>query len=161
MHEGKPAMSQEQEMTSFVLRLIHEPSPGQAGRWRGMIQHVQTNSRRNFTEFTQAVQFIQEQMGKEVEQDPADRAQALTDKAQLWGQYASKSQEVVLQAWLETFASPARIQHAVSSTLRVWHLPDRQQQEEAIQALQRLECRLQELTRQVEELEKQVAGALS
>lgn len=151
-------MPSEQEMTSFVLRLIHEPSRDQPMRWRGIIQHVQSNNRRDFTQLTEAVRFIQEQMGKEVEQD---RPEGPNEGAQLWGTYASKYQGLVFQAWLESVASPAQIQQVVTNGLKVWHLPDRHQQEEATQTLKSVKARLEELTGRLEELEQRVAETTS
>jgi hypothetical protein len=151
-------MTQEQEMTSFVLRLIHEPSRDQPVRWRGIIQHVQSNNRKDFTQLAEAVQFIQEQMGKEVEQD---KLEGFTENAQVWGTYASKYQGLVFQSWLETVASPARIQQALTNGLKAWHLPDRHQQEEVVQTLKNVQARLEELTGQVEELEQRVAETVS
>jgi hypothetical protein len=146
-------MRQKQEMISFVLRLVRDTSPVQPPRWRGMIQHVQSSHRRNFTQLGEALQFIQEQIGKEVDQDATNGSELLTEDARLWGQYATKYQDLVFQAWLETIASPSSIQKAIADTLQAWHLPDRRQQEEAIQSLEALKRRLVDLTRQIENVE--------
>ncbi len=52
-------MNPEPILTSFVLRFIHDEPPGGAsGGWHGVIRHVQTNSERQFTRWSEAVSFI-------------------------------------------------------------------------------------------------------
>ncbi len=148
-----------QDTTSFVLRFVRETSEDQQTRWRGIINHVQSDTKRNFTQFAQALQFIQEQMGKEVMQefvsfDPEFMGQA----ARTFQQLADEYQGWMLQAMPATFASPAKIQQALIHSLKAWQLPDHTEQEVAIRKLERLNLRLQELTHRVEDLEARTAS---
>jgi len=126
-------------------------------RWRGAINHVQSNSKRNFTQFTEAVQFMQEQMGKEVVQELFN-PEASTAKTEMWSQFASHYQEFMFQPWLELFASPSRLQQAIAQGMKTWQLPDRAEQEAALRTLERLNLRLQALSYQVEEMERRTAA---
>ena len=148
-----------QDTSSFVLRFVRETSEDQQTRWRGIINHVQSDTKRNFTQFAEAMQFIQEQMGREVMQQfvPFD-PQLLGQAARTWEQLAADYQGWMLQALPTTFASPARIQQALIHSLKAWQLPDHTEQEVAIHKLERLNLRLQELTHQLEELEARAAS---
>ncbi len=142
-----------QDMTSFVLRFVREITEDQQTRWRGTINHVQSNTKLNFTQFAEAVQFMQAQMGKEVAQELFN-PELVAETTQAWGQVASKYQELMLKTWLEAFGSPSRIQQAITKGLEDRKPPDRAEQETAIQSLEKLSARVEELTRQIEALEK-------
>ncbi len=144
-----------QDMTSFVVRFVRESAGDTEPRWRGMINHVQSNTRENFTQFAEAIRFMQEQLGKEVVQQFFS-PELLAETAQLWGTFAVKYQQSLAQTWLESFASPARVQQSITNTLKSWQLPDRVEQEAAIRELEQLTRRVEELTRQVEQIERAV-----
>ncbi|MBI4787349.1 MAG: hypothetical protein HY782_09925 [Chloroflexi bacterium] len=57
------------DTTSFVLRFTREIAEDEQARWRGTINHVQSDTKLNFTQFTKALQFMREQLGKEVPQE--------------------------------------------------------------------------------------------
>jgi hypothetical protein len=46
------------EISSFVIRLIQDPSPGTTTPFRGSIRHVQTDQELSFTDISDAVDFI-------------------------------------------------------------------------------------------------------
>jgi hypothetical protein len=50
------------EISSFVIRLIQDPSPDPTTPYRGSIRHVQTNQELSFTDISDAVDFINEIM---------------------------------------------------------------------------------------------------
>ncbi len=101
------------DTSSFVVRFIREVAQDQQTRWRGTINHVQSNTQLSFTQFAEAVRFMQSQMGKEVAAELFDPELA-AKTTEAWGQVALKYQEFILQAWLATFMSPARLQQAIA-----------------------------------------------
>ncbi len=94
-----------QDMTSFIIRFVREISEDQQARWRGTINHVQSDAKVSFTQFAEAVQFMQSQMGKEITQELFD-PELIAKTTEAWGQVAFRSQELLLQAWLSTIMSP-------------------------------------------------------
>jgi len=46
------------DITSFVLRFIHEPDTNTTPAYRGSIRHVQTDDELSFTDWQDAVNFI-------------------------------------------------------------------------------------------------------
>jgi hypothetical protein len=57
-------MPNETSLDSFVLRFMQETRPGEQARrtpaWHGIIRHVQSNTERHFTRWTEASAFIAE-----------------------------------------------------------------------------------------------------
>ncbi len=57
-------MPNETDLNSFVLRFMQEIEPGekprQAPAWHGIVRHVQSNTERHFTRWTDASAFIAE-----------------------------------------------------------------------------------------------------
>ena len=49
----------DQDLVSFVIRFVREASENQQARWRGVIKHVQSNSEASFTQFSEALAFMQ------------------------------------------------------------------------------------------------------
>lgn len=143
-----------QDMTSFVLRFIREITADQQTRWRGTINHVQSDTKLNFTQFAEAVRFMQAQMGQEVAQELFN-PKLVAETTEAWGQVAFQYQEFMLQAWMEALTSPSRVPQVIAQSLGNWRLPERAQYESALQALEKLTGRVEELAHQVEQLEKQ------
>jgi hypothetical protein len=96
-------MTIEGNLVSFVLRFVHDepglplptesPLPAESGEgelepmsgaanWHGIIRHVQSNSERHFTHWTDALSFIQQYvdlaaLGAEVSPTPTDTGEAV------------------------------------------------------------------------------------
>ena len=55
-------MTHESQVLSFVVRFVYdEASPSDAARppWRGLIRHIQSNTEQPFTQWAEAVAFIE------------------------------------------------------------------------------------------------------
>ncbi len=146
-----------QDMTSFVLRFIREITEDQQTRWRGTINHVQSDTKLNFTQFAEAIRFMQTQMGKGVAPELFN-SELVAETTQVWGQVALQYQELLLQAWLETLMSPSHLPQVITQSLGNWRLPNRADQEQALQTLEKLTGRVEELAHQIEQLEKRAAA---
>ena len=49
----------DQDLVSFVIRFVREAGDDQQARWRGVIKHEQSNGEANFTQFSEALAFMQ------------------------------------------------------------------------------------------------------
>ena len=49
----------DQDMVSFVVRFVREAGEEQQARWRGIIKHVQSNTEASFSQFSEALAFMQ------------------------------------------------------------------------------------------------------
>lgn len=148
------------DITSFIVRFVRAGTEDEPARWRGIINHVQTNAKLNFSRLTEAIEFMQEQVGKEVMEGFADLdPQALAQSAEMWGDMTARYQRLMFDAWGEAFSIPPQIQRTVLQSLNTWGLPNRKDQEASIQALEELSARVDRLTKNVEELERRLAEA--
>jgi hypothetical protein len=148
-----------QDMSSFVVRFVREVSDDEQTHWRGLINHVQSNARRNFTRFAEAVQFMQEQTGKEVVGEFKFDPEKLVESARDWEQVTASLSDSMLRLWLQALTSPTRFQQAFAHTLSPWQLPDHDVQLAMVQRLQELDLRLQTMARQVAGLDERLAAA--
>ena len=49
----------DQDLVSFVLRFVREAGEEQQARWRGVVKHVQSNTEASFSQFSEALAFMQ------------------------------------------------------------------------------------------------------
>ena len=49
----------DQDLVSFVLRFVREAGEEQQARWRGVVKHVQSNTETSFSQFSEALAFMQ------------------------------------------------------------------------------------------------------
>jgi hypothetical protein len=49
----------DQDLVSFVVRFVREASEEQQARWRGVVKHVQSNTEASFSQFSEALAFMQ------------------------------------------------------------------------------------------------------
>ncbi len=147
-----------QDMSSFILRFIEEITEDQQTRWRGTINHVQSGTKLNFTQFAEAVQFMQTRMGKEMAEELFN-PELVAETTEVWGEIAFKYQQALLQMWLQALTSPSQLPQVIAPGMEHGRLPDHAQQETALQTLQELTGRVEELKHQVEQLERQARAA--
>lgn len=85
------------DIASFVIRFAQEIWRDDQGaprvRWRGRIQHVQGDEEARFTDFADAVGFIQQRLAKltmdaAAESPDAERDQVMADSFRLWEKFA-------------------------------------------------------------------------
>jgi hypothetical protein len=56
---------------TFIVRMWAEPTAGEAGDWRGQVEHVQTGEKRYFREMDKVLDFIAGHLGGEEEEQTA------------------------------------------------------------------------------------------
>ncbi len=95
------------EVASFVLRfsqdLWREAGGQPRVRWRGHIRHVQGDAEARFTDFSDAVAFMQRQLAQltlesVARDDAADQAQALSESFQVWEKVTEGYRDLWLSA---------------------------------------------------------------
>lgn len=114
------------DVASFVLRFTQDLYEDDAGeprvRWRGHIRHVQSDADSRFTEFADAVAFIQRQLAAltqnaVADRSPADQASAMADSLQFWERFASGYATMVLDAFSETMAKSEAVRQQVGEQI--------------------------------------------
>jgi hypothetical protein len=159
-----------QEMTSFVLRFVREVSEDQEARWRGLIQHVQSGTERNFATFADAVQFMQGHVLENTIQALDEGAQVaeknpFTGMAKMWGEFGPQMAEMWSQTIERVMDQSAvfrsQVDRAVSATLKAWGMPSGASQDEINAGLARLGEKIERLSARVEAFEQQAASKRS
>jgi hypothetical protein len=104
--EARPA-ERGAEVASFVLRFSQDLWREEGGeprvRWRGHIRHAQSDAEARFTDFADAVGFMQRQLAERTLEsvagdDAPSQARALSDSFQLWERVATGYRDLWLQA---------------------------------------------------------------
>ena len=98
-----------QDVVSFVLRFVRDAGQESGARWRGKVQHVQGSAERQFSQFSEALSFMQEHMNSAAEaaaQDSAELAKnnPWIETAKLWGEFVPQYNKLVLEN-METVSS--------------------------------------------------------
>lgn len=95
-----------EETVSFVLRftqkIFQDEDDSHGVQWRGRIRHVQGNDEQGFSDFDQAVRFMQSKMNKLTaeaikDKSPEEQEGILSKSLQLWKQMATVAPKVMLE----------------------------------------------------------------
>jgi polyhydroxyalkanoate synthesis regulator phasin len=160
----------EQEMVSFVLRFVREVGDDQQARWRGVVKHVQGDAQENFTQFSQALDFMQSRVNEIVRASFAGPGQLpdatlWTETARLWGelvpQYTQLMADTMEQTVSANTAMARQMQQSLSRALAAWGVPGRPAERQApdqARAVEELKRRIEALTAQISELEARLAA---
>ena len=174
----------EQDMVSFVLRFVREASEEQQARWRGVVKHVQSNSESSFSNFAEAMTFIQKHVN-ELIVATFDEANRVTEKtsmsgptsmagesnefnpvmesARLWGEfmkpYTTMVSDTVDEAMSAAAGSPIsqQMKQAMSTSMAAWGLPTKSDQPQMAETLKSLSEQMENLAARVEELQAQLS----
>lgn len=114
------------DIASFVLRFTQDVYTDEAGesrvRWRGHVRHVQSDAEARFTEFADAVAFMQQRLARltmdaVADRSPADQRQAMADSLQLWERMTSGYATAMLDAFSRTLAQSEAVRQQVGEQL--------------------------------------------
>ena len=91
-----------QDVVSFVLRFVRDAGQENQARWRGKVQHVQGSAERQFSQFSEALAFMQEHMNSAAEAAAKDSAKLAQNNpwletAKLWGEFVPQYNKLVLE----------------------------------------------------------------
>ena len=154
-----------QDMVSFVLRFVREVGEDQQARWRGVIKHVQGDSQEHFTQFAEALTFMQAHVNEVIRESfvgsaREQNANPLLETTRLWGelmpQYTKLMMATMEEAVNSNVAVTQQLQKNVASTLAAWGVPTREEQERTLTALESLTTQLAALDAKMDELEQRV-----
>lgn len=122
------------DIASFVLRFAQEIWRDQDGaprvRWRGRIQHVQGDDEARFTDFADAVAFIQQRLAEltldaAAEAPVVEREQVLADSFRLWERFAESYAGMMQAAMSRTVERSETYRRQLAETfersLRAWN----------------------------------------
>lgn len=154
-----------QDMVSFVLRFVREVGEDQQARWRGVIKHVQGDAQENFTQFTEALAFMQAHVNDVIRDSFAgaaatNAANPLLETTRLWGAMMPEMTRLFAGTWEETMnsnvAAAQQMQKNAAAVLSAWGAPTKEEQDRTLAALENLTQQLTTLHARMGELEKRV-----
>jgi polyhydroxyalkanoate synthesis regulator protein len=162
-------MTMTQDMVSFVLRFVREAGQEQEARWRGMIKHVQSDDETHFSQFAEALEFMQAHVNEVVNKAFADKFESQTENpfletTRLWGEYMPQYTQLMFDTLKETMTTPfastpmaQQVEDALQKTWAAWGLSTPRAREQTADQLESLLGQLGALQQKVKELEAQIA----
>ena len=168
-------MTKPHNIASFVLRFTQELWQDIQGephiRWRGHIRHVQSDEENRFTDFAEAVTFIQRYLTELTLAALSDKnmsqPKVFRESFKLWEQFAASYTDIMVKAMERTLEQSEtfnkQMSEATEKTFNTWPIPMPSDQEQAgqkkvLEALSDLQAHIKTLTDRVEALEKSVKG---
>lgn len=170
-----------QDMVSFVLRFVREVGEDQQARWRGVIKHVQGDTETSFTQFSEALAFMQAHVNELIrasfsETERLNEFNPLLETTRLWGEmmprYTKMMSDMMMSGMMgEAAAQPATAQNApagamppqmeqaLAAAFKAWGIPTQAEQERALQSLETMMVRMNELAAKMDALEQQAQRA--
>lgn len=167
-------MTKTHNVASFVLRFTQELWQDTQGephvRWRGYIRHVQGDEEERFTDFAEAVIFIQRYLteltvdslagDESVSEEKVFQEKVFKESFKLWEQFASSYSNMMFQAMEQTVKQSETIKEHIDETtkqaLNAWQLPGQPNQEKILEALNTLQAQMQAITDRLEKLEERI-----
>ena len=160
-------MKVQNNIASFVLRFTQELWRDAQGephiQWRGHIRHVQGDEEDRFTDFAEAVAFIQRYLTQLTLEalaggQPMNQEKVLQESFKVWEQFASSYTDMIFKAMQRTVKQSEtfreQLDHATERALKAWQLPTQPDQGELVEVIKSLQAQVQALTSKVESLEK-------
>lgn len=162
-------MAKPHNIASFVLRFTQELWQDTGGephvRWRGHIRHVQGTAEERFTDFADAVTFMQRYL-TQLTIDTLSGTEELTQEKifaesfKMWEQFASSYAKMMSQAMeqsvrqSETFRE--QIDEAGKRVMDAWRIPFQADQHTLAETVDHLQAQIEALAKKVETLEQQL-----
>ena len=163
-------MTKNQNIASFMLRFTQELWQDLQGephiRWRGHIRHVQGNEEERFTDFAEAVAFIQKYLTKLTmdslsgEREPVSQEKVFHENFKLWEKFTQSYTDMMLQTMENTIKKSEtfkeQMDEAALKAFKAWQIPVQSDQDKLVDTLNLLQKQIQILTLKVESLEKEL-----
>ncbi|MBU0490710.1 MAG: hypothetical protein KKA73_07480 [Chloroflexi bacterium] len=163
-------MKTQRDIASFVLRFTQELWQDPQGephiQWRGHIRHVQGDEEARFTEFAEAVAFMQRYLTQLTQGSinalpgggTVDQEKVLQESFKLWEEFAAGYTNAVFEAMDRTIKQSEsfrqQMDESVQRALESWQLPAQADPGQVVQALNDLQAQVQALAARVNDLEK-------
>lgn len=162
----------ERSVTSFVIRLTQDLWRDSEGapqvEWRGQIRHVQGEEEAAFTDFAEAVAFIQHHMARLTldaleGSEEEEKDEALRSSFHLWERLASQYTELMFGSAEMTVrgseAMRSQMDRAIQESLQVWGLPGGRDYSQIEHELRALTSGLQDLEDRIDRLQSSLEGS--
>jgi hypothetical protein len=159
-----------QDVVSFVIRFVREASEDEEARWRGVIKHVQGNQENHFSQFAEAVAFMQTYVNQLAENGAADENRETAadspdnpflETARLWREFMPRYTRLMMASMGQAMGGgsnlPHQMEEAMSAGLALWGIPTDKERRQTAVALEALANQLSQLTGKMEQLEKEIA----
>lgn len=155
-----------QDVVSFVLRFVREMGEDQEARWRGVIKHVQGNSESHFTQFSEAMEFMQTRVNELIETSFEETTRLneenpFVETARLWGEFMPRYTKLMMDSMGEAMSGRSQttqqMEQAMNAALAMWGLPTQQDQERTAASLKAMTTQVTELVSKIEQLEAHLA----
>jgi hypothetical protein len=172
----------DQDMVSFVLRFVREAGEEQQARWRGIVKHVQSNTETSFSQFSEALAFMQgyvnevaqasfeesRRMGEgfaETNEYAANvfAANPFAETTRLWGDYTKTMMDSMGGAMASGAGMTKPMEEMMNATLSAWgmSIPVAQSegtdQEDSGGAAEAMAAQITSLNEKIAALEQQIA----
>ena len=173
----------DQDLVSFVLRFVREAGEEQQARWRGVIRHVQSNTEASFSQFSEALAFMQgyvndvaqtsfeqtRRMGESYGDPNSLGANPFAETTRLWGEFMPRYTQMMMDSMNEAMASGAEMakpmEEMMDSTLSAWGMPTwtgpseqtEQSGKEDAAAMEAMTAQMAALNEKIAALESQLA----
>ena len=162
-----------QDLVSFVLRFVREVGEDQQARWRGIIKHVQGDTETHFTQFSEALAFMQEHVNELIQatfedttrlNEEAANANPFLETTRLWGEYMPRYTQLMTEMMggamaggaAGSSAMPAQMQQAMAASLKAWGIPTQTEQEQTVATLETMTEQMVKLVTKMDELDARV-----
>lgn len=168
--EGR--QNRQHNVASFLLRFtqdLYEDADHDAHvRWRGQIRHVQGDEESRFTDFADAVAFIQRSL-TDLTADSLSGAENMSQEKifaesfKLWEQFASSYTDIMQNAMEQTLKQSAligkQVESARAQAIKAWQIPTTattDTQREMLDMLKEMQRHLVTLSQRVDALEEKL-----
>ena len=162
-------MTKAHNIISFVLRFTQDSWQDTQGephiRWRGYINHVQSDDEVRFTDVSQALAFIQGYLTR-LTVDTFSRSQVMNQEKffwegfKLWERLALNYISIMFQAMehglKQSERLTAQIEGISQQFFKPWRLPEQPNQKQLLEVLAELQEQIQALTERIEALEEEL-----
>lgn len=158
--------------SSFVIRFtqkIYDDSSGEANiQWRGKISHVQDGDQKSFSEFEDAISFMQMKLAKMTEESVADKPKEekeglLSKSFDIWKKVAKTTPKVVMDVIKDPKGQVSQLQEQISQVgdeltrkveLDDWKMASKKDFKSLVKSIGDMQDSIKSLTKKVEKLSK-------
>jgi hypothetical protein len=156
-----------QDVVSFVLRFVRELGEDQQARWRGIIKHVQGDSESHFSQFSEAMEFMQARVNEVIlatfdSGKKASEENPFLETARLWGEWMPRYTKLMMDSMNEAAGGNStlaqQMEKTMAATMSMWGIPNQQDQARAAATLEVMTAQVADLTAKLEKLEAHMAA---
>lgn len=162
-------MSKKPDTTSFVIRFTQKLYQDENGetqvQWRGNIRHVQGGEEKRFSDFSKAMEFIQNKLAEltldSMKNKPVEEQKGILSKSfDLWKRVALDAPKLVIETIKDPMAQVEQIQNQVKEVIdqniepeiNQWRSASKSDMQEILQAIQGISTEVQDLRKKVDKL---------